>query len=98
MHKYMISSSVSIFASLLSSLKVSENKTQQNMRSKFLPDIHLLHFVTFVITHWENLLDSDWPRDCEFTRNLRANSAIRGKLQISRAKSVIHPECKYEEE
>ena len=42
------------------------------------------------------LLDSDWLRDCEFIRNLRANSVIRGKLQISRAKSVIHSECKYE--
>ena len=45
---------------------------------------------TAVITHWEKLLDSDWLRDCGFIRNLRANSVIRGKLQISRAKSVIH--------
>ena len=51
-----------------------------------------------VITHWEKLLDSDWLRDYEFKRNLRANSVIRGKLQISRAKSVIHSECKYEKE
>ena len=55
-------------------------------------------FVHIVITHWEKLLDSDWLRDCEFIRNLRANSVIRGKLQISRAKSVIHSECKYEKE
>ena len=34
-----------------------------------------------IITHWEKLLDSDWVRDCEFIRNLSANSAIRGKLQ-----------------
>ena len=39
-----------------------------------------------VTTHWGKLLDSDWLRDCEFMRNLRANSVIRGKLQISRAK------------
>ena len=51
-----------------------------------------------VITHWEKLLDSDWLRLCEFIRNLRANSVIRGKLQISRAKSVIHSECKYKQE
>ena len=49
-------------------------------------------------THWKKLLDSDWLRDCEFIRNLRANSVIRGKLQISRAKSVIHSECKYKKE
>ena len=49
-----------------------------------------------LITHWEILLDPDWLRDCEFIRNLRANFVIRGKLQISRAKSVIHSECKYE--
>ena len=51
-----------------------------------------------LITHWEKLLDSDWLRHCEFIRNLRANSVIRGKLQISRAKSVIHSECKYKQE
>ena len=51
-----------------------------------------------VVTHWEKLLDSDWLRHCEFIRNLRANSVIRGKLQISRAKSVIHSECKYKQE
>ena len=45
-------------------------------------------------THWEKLLDSYWLRHCEFIRNLRANSVIRGKLQISRAKFVIHSECK----
>ena len=39
-----------------------------------------------------------WLRHCEFIRNLRANSVIRGKLQISRAKSVIHSECKYKQE
>ena len=44
------------------------------------------------------LLDSDWLRDCEFIQNLSANSVIRGKLQISRAKSVIHSEYKYEKE
>ena len=56
--------------------------------------------VTFhiTITHWGKLLDFDWLRDCEFIRNLRANSVIRGKLQISRAQSVIPPECKYEKE
>ena len=51
-----------------------------------------------VIAHWEKLLDSDWLRHCEFIRNLRENSVIRGKLQISRAKSVIHSECKYKQE
>ena len=54
--------------------------------------------VMYIITHWEKLLDSDWLRHCEFIRNLRANSVIRGKLQISRAKSVIHSECKYKKE
>ena len=58
-----------------------------------------VHFpVTAVITHWEKLLDSDWLRHCEFIRNLRANFVIRSKLQISRAKSVIHSECKYKNE
>ena len=51
-----------------------------------------------VITHWEKLLDSDWLRHCEFICNVRANSVIRGKLQISRAKSVIHSKCKYKQE
>ena len=51
-----------------------------------------------LITHWEKSLDSDWPRDCEFIRNLRANSIIRNKLQITRAKFVTHFECKYEKE
>ena len=46
-------------------------------------------WIKALITHWEKLLDSDWLRHCEFIRNLRANSVIRGKLQISRAKSVI---------
>ena len=55
-------------------------------------------WVLSLITRWEKLLDPDWLRDCEFIRNLRANSVIRGKLQISRAKSVIHSECKYEKE
>ena len=50
-----------------------------------------------LITHWEKLLDSDWLRHCEFISNLRANSVIRGKLQISRAKSVIHSQCKYKQ-
>ena len=50
----------------------------------------LFHAIFIIITHWEKLLDSDWLRDCGFIRNLRANSVIRGKLQISRAKSVIH--------
>ena len=54
--------------------------------------------VNSIITHWEKLLDSDWLRHCEFIRNLRANSVIRGKLQISKAKSVIHSECKYKKE
>ena len=51
-----------------------------------------------IITHWEKLLDSDWLRHYEFIRNLRANFVIRGKLQISWAKSVIHSECKYKKE
>ena len=51
-----------------------------------------------VITHWEKLLDSDWLKDCEFIRNLRANSVTRGKLQISKAKSVIYTKCKYKNE
>ena len=38
-------------------------------------------FIT-IITHWEKLLDSNWLSDCEFIRNLRANSVIRSKLQI----------------
>ena len=50
------------------------------------------------MTHWEKLLDSDWLRDCEFICNLRANSVIQGELQISRAKSIIHSECKYKKE
>ena len=54
--------------------------------------------IIFKITHWEKLLDSDWLRYCEFIHNLRANSVIRSKLQISRAKSVIHSECKYKKE
>ena len=36
----------------------------------------------------EKLLDSDWLTDCEFIRNMRANFVIRGKLQISRVKSI----------
>ena len=59
--------------------------------------IEIYSRVQRVITHWEKLLDSDWLRHCEFIRNLRANSVIRGKLQISRAKSVIHSECKYKQ-
>ena len=51
-----------------------------------------------LITHWEKLLDSDWLRHCKFISDLRANSVIRGKLQISRAKSVIHSECKDKQE
>ena len=51
--------------------------------------------ITPIITHWEKLLDSDCLRNCEFIRNLRANSVIRGKLHISRVKSVIFSECKY---
>ena len=42
--------------------------------------------ISIVITHWEKLLDSDWLRDCEFMRNLRANSVIRGKLQDLKGK------------
>ena len=30
--------------------------------------------------------DSDWLWDCELVHNLRANSVVRGKLQISREK------------
>ena len=48
--------------------------------------------ITFVITRWKKLLDFDWPRECEFIRNLRANYVIWGKLQFFRAKSVIHSE------
>ena len=51
-----------------------------------------------LITQWEKLLDSGWLRDCECIRNLRANSVVRGKLQISRAKSVIRSECKHKKE
>ena len=54
--------------------------------------------VISLITHWEKLLDSDCLRGCEFICNLRANFVIRGKLQILRAKSVIHSKCKYEKE
>ena len=54
--------------------------------------------VSTVMTHWEKLLGSDWLRDCEFIRNVRTNSVIRGKLQISRAKSVILSEYKYKKE
>ena len=36
--------------------------------------------VSYIPNHTpEKLLDSDLPRDCEFVRNLRANSVIRGK-------------------
>ena len=54
--------------------------------------------VIIIITHWEKLLDSDWLGDCEFIRNLRVNFVIRGKLQISRAKSIIHSEFKYKKD
>ena len=55
--------------------------------------------LNLVLNHTlEKLLDSDWLRHCEFIRNLRANSVIRGKLQMSRAKFVIHSECKYKKE
>ena len=54
--------------------------------------------INTLITRWEKLLDSDWVGHCEFIRNLRANSVIQGKLQISRAKSVIYSECKYRKE
>ena len=57
---------------------------------------HYFKVVFCLITHWEILLDSDWLRYCEFIRDLRANSVIQGKLQISREKSAIHFECKYE--
>ena len=38
----------------------------------------------FLITHQEKLHDFDWLIliYCEFIRNSRANSVIRGKLQI----------------
>ena len=36
-----------------------------------------------LITNWEKFLDSNWVRDCEFIGNLRENSVIRGKVQIS---------------
>ena len=32
-------------------------------------------WISTVITHREKLLDFDWLRDCEFIRNLRANSS-----------------------
>ena len=60
--------------------------------------IAIVMSVIEVITHWEKLLDSDWLRHCEFILNLRANSVIRGKLQISRAKSINYSECKYKKE
>ena len=50
-----------------------------------------------LITHREKLLDSHWLRDCASIR-LRENSVIRGKLQISRAKSIIHSEYKSKKE
>ena len=65
---------------------------------QYLGKVYTEEQVNKVITRWEKLLDSDWLRHCEFIRNLRANSVIRGKLQISRAKSVIHSECKYRQE
>ena len=57
---------------------------------------NMVNQTIILITHWEKLPDSDWLIDYEFKRNLSANSVIRGKLQISRAKPVIHSECKYE--
>ena len=59
---------------------------------------HTCTVINIIITHWEKLLDSDWLRHCEFIHNLRASSVIRGKLQISRAKSVIHSEYKCKKE
>ena len=59
----------------------------------FTSKLHSTEFIgqiTYLITHWEKLFDSDWLRHCDFIRNLRENSVIQGKLQISRAKSVIH--------
>ena len=64
------------------------------LMSPFLKEFVL----NILIIHWEKLLDSDWLRHCEFISNLRANSVIRGKLQISRAKSAIHSKCKYKNE
>ena len=53
---------------------------------------------SYHITHQGKLLDSDWL-SYEFIHNLRANSVIRGKLQIFlKCKSVIHSECKYAKE
>ena len=60
--------------------------------------VNFLKIINMIITHWEKLLDSDWLRHCEFIRNLRANSVILDKLQISREKSVIHSEYKYKQE
>ena len=42
------------------------------VHKRFLPFI----WIFIIITHWEKLLDSNWLRDCEFIRNLRANSII----------------------
>ena len=67
----------------------------QDSKGNIAKKVSVIHCFTSLITHWEKLLNSDWLRHCEFIRNLRANSVIRGKLQISRAKSVIHSECKY---
>ena len=38
--------------------------------------------IVSIITHQEKLHNSDWVTDCKFIRNLRANSVIRGDLQI----------------
>ena len=93
------------FLTLSSRLQIHENATEIafNLKEDFMQrrkvaDRLRIINITYLITHWEKLLYSDWLRDCKFIRNLRANSVIRGKLQISRAKSVIHSEYKYKKE
>ena len=58
-------------------------------RAVFVIEMLNIENVLFLITRWEKLLDSDRLRECELIPNLRANSVIRGKLLISRAKCVM---------
>ena len=90
--------SVSVQNSFCSLQLLPKHVVQTNRNKANCLKSSLLCTIYTLITHWEKLLDSDWLRHCKFTRNLRANSVIRGKLQISRAKSVIHSECKYKQE
>ena len=51
-----------------------------------------------MITHWEKLLGYDSLSDCEFIRKLKANSVIQANYKSQGQKSIIHSECKYENE